>query len=39
LIRLTDWFRRPDETDDPDDERPNRAEMAEAMRFWRSLNS
>ncbi|GIF15455.1 Panacea domain-containing protein [Actinoplanes teichomyceticus] len=26
---LTDWFRRPDETDDPDDERPNRAEIAE----------
>jgi hypothetical protein len=36
---LRDWFRRPDETDDPDDERPNRAEMAEAMGFWRSLNS
>ena len=36
---LRDWFRRPDETDDPDDERPNRAEMDEAMRFWRSLNS
>ncbi|WP_246606017.1 hypothetical protein [Paractinoplanes toevensis] len=27
---LTDWFRRPDETDDPDDERPNRAERVEA---------
>jgi uncharacterized phage-associated protein len=27
---LADWFRRPDETDDPDDERPNQAERAEA---------
>ena len=34
---LTDWFRRPDETDDPDDERPNRAERAEAEAFLASL--
>ncbi len=32
---LRDWFRRPEETDDPDDERPNHAQMAEAMNFWR----
>jgi uncharacterized phage-associated protein len=31
---LRDWFRRPDETDDPDDERPNRAEMAAAAALW-----
>jgi len=33
---LTDWFRRPDETDDPDDERPNRAERAEAEAYLAS---
>lgn len=30
---LTDWFRRPDETDDPDDERPSRTERAEAEAY------
>ncbi|GAA2511826.1 hypothetical protein [Winogradskya humida] len=30
---LRDWFRRPDETDDPDDERPNRAEVAEVEAY------
>jgi uncharacterized phage-associated protein len=30
---LRDWFRRPDETDDPDDERPNRAESAEVEAY------
>jgi uncharacterized phage-associated protein len=30
---LTEWFRRPDETDDPDDERPNSAERAEAEAY------
>jgi uncharacterized phage-associated protein len=33
---LTDWFRRSDETDDPDDERPNRAERAEAEAYLAS---
>lgn len=33
---LRDWFRRPDETDDPDDERPNRAEMTEARAWYRA---
>lgn len=33
LAWLSDWFRRPDETDDPDDERPNRAEAAEAEAY------
>jgi uncharacterized phage-associated protein len=28
LDALRDWFRRDDETNDPDDERPNRAERA-----------
>jgi uncharacterized phage-associated protein len=32
-VWLRDWFRRPDETDDPDDERPNRAERAEAEAY------
>ncbi len=36
LAWLTDWFRRPDETDDPDDERPNRAERAEAEAYLAS---
>lgn len=36
LNDLRDWFRRPDETDDPDDERPNRAEMAEAEAYLAS---
>ena len=33
---LTEWFRRPDETDDPDDERPSRAERAEAEAYLAS---
>jgi uncharacterized phage-associated protein len=33
---LRDWFRRPDETDDPDDERPRRAEIAEAEAYLAS---
>jgi len=33
---LTDWFLRPDETNDPDDERPNRAERAEAEAYLAS---
>lgn len=33
---LRGWFLRAEETNDPDDERPNRAEMAEAMSFLRS---
>lgn len=37
LAELRAWFRRDDETDDPDDERLNRAEMAEAMAFFRTL--
>ena len=36
LSALADWFRRDDETDDPDDERPNRAECAEADELWRN---
>lgn len=32
---LAAWFNRDDEKDDPDDERPNRAEMAVANEFWR----
>jgi uncharacterized phage-associated protein len=35
-LLLTDWFRRPDETDDPDDERPNRAEVAAVESFLAS---
>jgi uncharacterized phage-associated protein len=31
---LREWFLRDDETDDPDDERPNRAERAEADEYW-----
>ncbi|MGX6604833.1 Panacea domain-containing protein [Micromonosporaceae bacterium Da 78-11] len=31
---LRDWFLRDDETDDPDDERPNRAERAQADEIW-----
>lgn len=31
---LRDWFRRDDETDDPDDERPNRAERAMFAEIW-----
>lgn len=30
---LSDWFRRADETDDPDDERPTQAERAEAEAY------
>ncbi|AEV86886.1 hypothetical protein ACWT_5868 [Actinoplanes sp. SE50] len=33
---LRDWFQRPDETDDPDDERPNRAEVAAAEAYLTS---
>lgn len=36
---LRDWFRRPEETDDPDDERPNRAEMTEATAFWQTVRN
>ena len=32
-VWLRDWFRRPDETDDPNDERPNRAEVAEVEAY------
>jgi uncharacterized phage-associated protein len=32
---LRDWFRRDDETNDPDDERPNRAERAAADEIWK----
>lgn len=31
---LRAWFRRDDETDDPDDERPNRAERAAMAEIW-----
>jgi hypothetical protein len=34
---LRDWFRREDETNDPDDERPNRAERAQANALWKSF--
>ncbi|WP_430785114.1 hypothetical protein [Actinoplanes sp. G11-F43] len=34
---LTDWFRRPDETDDSESERPNRAERAAAEANLTSL--
>lgn len=34
LAHLADWFRRDDETDDPDDERPNRAERAALADLW-----
>jgi uncharacterized phage-associated protein len=33
LTWMRDWFRRADETDDPDDERPNRAERAEVEAY------
>ncbi|WP_285473262.1 hypothetical protein [Actinoplanes sp. NBRC 101535] len=33
LDELTAWFRRPDETDDPDSERPNPAERAAAEAY------
>lgn len=36
---LTDWFRRPAETDDPDDERPNRAQTAAAAELWDQLET
>lgn len=32
---LRDWFLRDDETDDPDDERPNRAERAAFAEIWK----
>jgi uncharacterized phage-associated protein len=34
LDALRDWFRRDDETNDPDDERPNRAERAAIAEIW-----
>lgn len=33
---LIAWFRREDEINDPDDERPNRAERAAADQIWRA---
>lgn len=33
---LAEWFRRAEETDDPDDERPTRAERAEAEAYLAS---
>lgn len=36
---LRDWFRRDDETNDPDDERPNRAERAAATEIWKKHES
>jgi uncharacterized phage-associated protein len=36
LLNLRDWFRRDDETDDPDDERPNRAERAQVAALWQA---
>jgi uncharacterized phage-associated protein len=33
---LTDWFRRPDEVDDSDDERPSLTEVAEAEAYFTS---
>jgi uncharacterized phage-associated protein len=33
---LRDWFRRDDETNDPDDERPNRAERAQVDEIWKN---
>lgn len=33
---LADWFRRDDETNDPDDERPNRAERAQVAAMFES---
>jgi hypothetical protein len=33
---LRDWFRRPDETNDPEDDRPTAAEAAEVAAFWRA---
>lgn len=35
LSILRDWFLREDETNDPDDERPNRAERAVVDAVWR----
>ncbi len=34
LDDLAAWFRRDDETNDPDDERPNRAERAQVSEVW-----
>lgn len=36
LAELRAWFLRDDETDDPDDERFNRAELAEVRAYWAS---
>jgi uncharacterized phage-associated protein len=33
---LRDWFRRDDETNNPDDERPNRAERAQTEGLWKA---
>jgi hypothetical protein len=38
LDDLRDWFLRDDETNDPDDERPNRAEKAAIAQLWRHRN-
>lgn len=35
LDALQDWFRRDDETNDPDDERPDRAERAAFAEIWK----
>jgi uncharacterized phage-associated protein len=36
---LRDWFDRPEETDDPDDERPSRTERDEATAYLASRRS
>jgi len=36
LDQLRNWFLRPDETDDPDDERPSRAEVADVEAYLAS---
>jgi uncharacterized phage-associated protein len=36
---LRDWFNRPEETDDPDDERPSRVERDEASAYLTSRRS
>lgn len=39
LNALANWFRRDDETNDPDDERPNRAERAAFNDRWRAAQT
>jgi uncharacterized phage-associated protein len=39
LDQLRDWFLRPDETDDPDDERPSRAEVADVEAYLASRST